>query len=367
LVSTSKLVIGIVLTFLLLAGAAYIALSHTTVPGYQRYRLIVTFREDGVQPFLQLQSLKRVNQLLETYNMSVSLGIMPNFSGEYPIDRDADLLAYLHEILLKSAIFEAAMYGVTGRYCCIGPLGHSEFAGLPLDRQEELVHQGLAILHSAFPGIPITTFIPPFHTYDENTLIAIRNQSLSVISSDDYVEGMLYGKPPPPPSSVPLGETYPQESPDLPTSQPFVLDGTVHMPANMELYNWTAGTFVPLEQLERRFELFYARPGSTFIILLHHYMFRSEESFQELRGLVDFINGHQGVKFMTLAQSARLLATGALQRTQNGWELLSEAGIKQTLTFVVPLVLMVQLNSQGISRSGRSGKILAPSKEKTVV
>jgi hypothetical protein len=319
----------------------------------------VTFREDGVQPFLQLESLKRVNQLLEMYNMSVSLGIIPNFSGEYPIYSDVDLLAYLHEILLKSAIYEAAMYGVTDRYCCIGRLGHSEFAGLPLDRQEELVHQGLAILHSAFPGIPITTFIPPFHTYDNNTLIAIRSEGLNVVSTDDYVEAVLYRKPSPPPSSLPLGETYPQESPDLSTSQPFVLDGIVHMPANMELYNWTAGAFVPLEQLERRFELFYARPGSTFIILLHHYLFTSEESFQELRGLVDFIIGHEGVKFMTLAESARLLATGMLKRTQNGWELLTEASIKQTLTFVVALALVVRPNSEGIGRSNRSRKILA--------
>ena len=309
------------------------------------------FREDGVQPFLLLESLKRVNELFETSNISATLGIIPDVSEKYPIESDTDLVAYLNEILAKSTMFEAAMYGVTHRYCCIGPLGHSEFAGLPLERQEELVRHGLAILHSAFPDVPVTTFIPPFHTYDENTLIAIRNQGLTAISSDDYVERVLYGKPPPPRTSLASGQTYPHESPDLPTSQPFVLDGVVHLPANMELYNWTTTSFFPLEQLQRRFELFYARPGSAFMILLHYFLFTSEEPFQELRSLIDFIKTHEGVKFMTAAQFARLFVAGALRRTQDGWELLSAAEFKQAFTFVAAILLMVQPNGD---RSGRS-------------
>jgi hypothetical protein len=333
--------------FLLLAGGAYILLYHTTAPSYQRYRLIVMFREDGVQPFTELESLRRVNELLEMSNMSATLGIIPDVSEKYPVQSDPDLLAYLREIFVKSTMFEAAMYGVTDRYCCIGPLGHSEFAGLPLQRQEELVRQGLAILHSALPDVPITTFIPPFDTYDGNTPIAIRNQGLSTISSDDYVERVLYGKPPPPPASLPSGQTYPQEPPELSTSQPFVLDGIVHLPANIELYNWTAGSFVPLERVQRRFELFYARPGSTFMILLHYYLFTSEEPFQELRSLIDFIKTHEGVKFMTASQFAKLFATGALRRTQNGWEYSYGTGIKQTLALLFPLALLVQPNDVG--------------------
>jgi hypothetical protein len=309
------------------------------------------FREDGVQPFLLLESLKRVNELFEMSNISVTLGIIPDFSEKYPIESDAELLAYLEEILAKSTIFEAAMYGVTVRYCCVGPLGHSEFAGLPLERQEELVRHGLAILHSSFPDVLVTTFIPPFHTYDDNTLIAIRNQGLTAISSDDYVERVLYGKPPPAPTSLPSGQTYPQESPDLPTSQAFVLDGVVHLPANMELYNWTARSFFPLEQLQRRFEMFYARAGSTFMILLHHFLFTSEEPFQELRSLIDFIKTHEGVKFMTAAQFARLFATGELRRTQDGWELLSAVEVRQALTFVAALFLVVQPNGDEIDWS----------------
>lgn len=336
--------IGIALTFLLIAGGAYILLFQTTAPGNQRYRLIVIFREDGVQPSLRLELLKRVNELFEMSNIPVTLGIIPDVSEMYPIDSDTDLLAYLNEILAKSTIFEAAMYGVTGRYCCIGPLGHSEFAGLPLERQEELVRHGLAILHSSFPDVSVTTFVPPFHTYDDNTVIAIRNQGLTAISSDDYVERVLYGKPPPPPTSLPSGQTYPHESPDLPTSQPFVLDGIVHLPANMELYNWTATSFFPLEQLQRRFELFYARPGSTFTILLHYFLFTSEEPFEELRSLIGFIKTHEGVKFMTAAQFASQFATGALRRAQDGWELFSAAEVRQALTFVATLLLVVQPN-----------------------
>jgi hypothetical protein len=49
------------------------------------------------------------------YKMSISLGIIPNFSGDYTVYSDADLLAYPHEILLKSANCDAAIYGVADR------------------------------------------------------------------------------------------------------------------------------------------------------------------------------------------------------------------------------------------------------------
>ena len=108
---------------------------------------------------------------------------------------------------------------------------------------EELVSQGLSILKSAFPSVSITTFIPPFDSYDNNTLIALREQGLTAISTDDYTEAVLYGNPPPPRNLPPT-----PQSPDLPTSQPFITNGLVHLPANFETYNWTTSSFIPLEK-----------------------------------------------------------------------------------------------------------------------
>jgi peptidoglycan/xylan/chitin deacetylase (PgdA/CDA1 family) len=232
--------------------------------------MIVIFRDDDVQPYFGAAALKRLVEILDGSNIPITFGIIPNASGKSPIDVDKDQLAFLQGILPKESMYETALHGYTHMNATFEPtgLGVSEFAGLPLDRQRELLTQGLAILHSAFPSVSIRTFIPPFDSYDNNTLIALREQGFTVISTDDYTEAVLFGHPPPPRNLPPT-----PQSPDLPTSQPFILNGLLHLPANYETYNWTTSSFIPLEKQEQRFDLFYARPGSTFTLLLHHWLY----------------------------------------------------------------------------------------------
>lgn len=329
----TKIVLASLFIILLLSGGGYLLfrqerqqpLSPTATTTLQsqvptNYRLIVIFRDDDVQPYFGAASLKRLIEIFDGSNIPVTLGIIPNADGKSPINIDKDQLTYLQGILPSENMHETALHGLTHLNMTFEPsgLGWSEFAGIPLQRQREMIKQGLTILHSAFPTISITSFIPPFNSYDSDTLIALREQNLTVISTDDYTEAVLFGNPPPPRNLPPT-----PQSPDLPTSQPFVLNGIVHLPANYETYNWTTNSFIPLQKQEQRFELFYARPGSTFTLLLHHWLYTYIPGghFEELQSFISYIKGHDGIKFMTMGQFTKLFTAGALKKTIAGWQL----------------------------------------------
>lgn len=342
----TKLILASLLIILLLGGGAYLLFRQiipaTTNSQTTNYRVIVIFRDDDVQPYFGDASLKRLIEILDGSNIPVTLGVIPNADGKSPIGVHKDQLAYLQGILPKESTYETALHGLTHLNTTFEPtgLGWSEFAGLPLDRQRELITQGLAILHSAFPSISIRTFIPPFNSYDSNTLIALKEQGLTVISTDDYAEAVLFGNPPPPRNLPPT-----PQSPDLPTSQPFILNGLLHLPANYETYNWTTSSFIPLERQEQRFELFYARPGSTFTLLLHHWLYTYVPGghFEELQSLIGFIKGHDGIKFMTIGQFTKLFTSGQLKKTPTGWQLSSPAGVTQVSTLISSLQVCCSL------------------------
>ncbi|MGA3296040.1 MAG: DUF2334 domain-containing protein [Candidatus Bathyarchaeia archaeon] len=331
----TKLILASVLIILLLGGGAYVlfrpVIPVTTNSQTTNYRMIVIFRDDDVQPYFGAAALKRLVEILDGSNIPITFGIIPNASGKSPIDVDKDQLAFLQGILPKESMYETALHGYTHMNATFEPtgLGVSEFAGLPLDRQRELLTQGLAILHSAFPSVSIRTFIPPFDSYDNNTLIALREQGFTVISTDDYTEAVLFGHPPPPRNLPPT-----PQSPDLPTSQPFILNGLLHLPANYETYNWTTSSFIPLEKQEQRFDLFYARPGSTFTLLLHHWLYTYIPGgpFDELQSFIAFIKGHDGIKFMTIGQFTKLFTSGELKKTLTGWQLSSPAEVTPVFT-----------------------------------
>ena len=71
----------------------------------------------------------------------------------------------------------------------------SEFAGEPLEKQKRKIADGLKILHKK--GIFPQIFVAPAHTFDENTLEALRLESniriiSDTIASDVYLDNGFY-------------------------------------------------------------------------------------------------------------------------------------------------------------------------------
>ena len=84
-----------------------------------------------------------------------------------------------------------AMHGYDHGYVSDKGLGglnplwkRSEFAGVTLDAQRMKIREGIAILKDK--GLDVKYFFAPSHTFDENTLIALREESEIRVISDMY-------------------------------------------------------------------------------------------------------------------------------------------------------------------------------------
>lgn len=89
-----------------------------------------------------------------------------------------------------------AMHGYNHVYVTrvggINPVNHqSEFAGLPLEEQKKKIRDGVAVLMSH--GLQPNVFFAPSHTFDLNTLEALRSESdIRIIS--DTIASLPYQK-----------------------------------------------------------------------------------------------------------------------------------------------------------------------------
>lgn len=66
----------------------------------------------------------------------------------------------------------------------------SEFAGASLEEQKTKIRRGVARLHEH--GIEPRVFVAPAHTFDENTLRALRSESDIRVVSDTIASGIYY-------------------------------------------------------------------------------------------------------------------------------------------------------------------------------
>lgn len=110
---------------------------------------------------------------------------IPLTVGVVPFDRDGRLrctidtfkLSKLRDDILLSKI-EIALHG----YRHLRNFGCGEFDGLPYEEQVRQISQGKRVLDSLL-CCDVSTFIPPWNSYDSNTIRALENGGFKVISS----------------------------------------------------------------------------------------------------------------------------------------------------------------------------------------
>lgn len=152
-------------------------------------------RLDDASPYRNLKNWNRIEDLLERYHLAPIVGIIPN-------NRDAKFFQYPYDYNFWSRArqwqkkgWAIALHGYDHVYCSntggINPVNRrSEFAGLPLQEQEEKIEKGVAILRGQ--GITPRIFFAPSHTFDENTLQALRNKSNIRIMSDTVANDIYF-------------------------------------------------------------------------------------------------------------------------------------------------------------------------------
>lgn len=144
-------------------------------------------RLDDACPTMIHHHWTRVFAILDQYGVKPMVGIIPhNEDPKQNIDApDAEFWSKAQEWEKKG--YAIALHGYNHVYISneagINPLWHrSEFAGVSLEMQKQKIHDGYAILKAH--GLTPRYFFAPSHTFDENTLVALRECSDIRIISD---------------------------------------------------------------------------------------------------------------------------------------------------------------------------------------
>lgn len=155
-------------------------------------------RLDDASEFMDVEKWKRMELLLDKYDIKPIFGIIPH-------NEDPALLAYgsmegfwewMRTWTVKG--WTPALHGYTHVFETneggMNPVNdRSEFAGVSLDRQRQKVRDGYEILKNQ--GIDAQIFFAPAHTFDENTLKALEQETPIRVISDTVANDVYYVAP----------------------------------------------------------------------------------------------------------------------------------------------------------------------------
>jgi|GEM_PF-1006036 len=211
----------------------------------------VVFRYDDVMLRNDSTDIKLI-RLFQKYHIPLVLGVIPCDANEKTvIDPKSSLLSTLKESVDKGEI-EIALHGLTHQKMT----SYGEFKGLSFEEQNRRIKKGKHFLDSIFRE-PVITYIPPWNAHDENTVKALKENGISIVSSSIY--------------DIWIETTY---------------------------YPMSTGAFHELEGLILNNQLF----GGVGVIMMHRYDFTSHKSLDELDRTLTWLQKNPSVNFYTFRQ-----------------------------------------------------------------
>lgn len=162
---------------------------------------MIIIRLDDAASFMDIESWQRVESILDKYKITPIVGVIPDIKDPKitkTYKEDKSFWKKVKKWQTKNWII--AMHGYDHKYISnnggINPkCSVSEFAGVPLTKQEEKIKEGIKIF--AKNKIVPKVFFAPSHTFDNNTLLALKNNSniriiSDTVSNDVYFEDGFY-------------------------------------------------------------------------------------------------------------------------------------------------------------------------------
>ncbi|MBR4793316.1 MAG: DUF2334 domain-containing protein [Bacteroidaceae bacterium] len=146
-------------------------------------------RLDDACPTMNKEKWDRMERLLDKYQVRPMVGVVPECKDESLAIDSFDESFWKKVCGWQQKGWAIAIHGYDHCYNSeagmqgLNPMwGRSEFAGLSLDKQREKVRKGVTVLNKY--GLNPKFFFAPSHTFDENTLNALREESDIRIVSD---------------------------------------------------------------------------------------------------------------------------------------------------------------------------------------
>lgn len=144
-------------------------------------------RLDDAADRMDCKKWDRMEALLDKYDIKPLVGVIPNCKDEMMniYDRDPNFWNRVHRWGAKG--WTIALHGYEHVYCTtdggINPVNkRSEFAGLSLEQQKYKIKKGLEIFRRN--EVEPKVFFAPSHTFDLNTIQALKQESNIRIISD---------------------------------------------------------------------------------------------------------------------------------------------------------------------------------------
>lgn len=146
-------------------------------------------RLDDACPTMNRQLWGRIEDILDKYGVKPLVGVIPhNEDPQQKIDTK-DEKFWLKVKAWQNKGWTIALHGYNHCYTSNGGLKglnpmweRSEFSGLSLEEQKNKIRQGVALMREN--GINPQFFFAPSHTFDENTLEALKAESDIRVISD---------------------------------------------------------------------------------------------------------------------------------------------------------------------------------------
>ncbi len=143
----------------------------------------VNFRFDDAGSEAAPARMEMLIDLFSEFGVPCTFGVIPFHRDELDTAKLIPLTAEVVGILKEpadSGIVEIALHGYLHE--SHSHPRNSEFAGIPYEDQFKWVTDGKRALDDAF-GAEVEVFIPPYNSYDENTVRALRDSGIDIVSA----------------------------------------------------------------------------------------------------------------------------------------------------------------------------------------
>lgn len=158
-------------------------------------------RLDDACPYMDRAKWRRMEEILDRYGVKPLVGIIPSNEDSETILDSEDESFWRKALEWKGKGWSLALHGYN--HVCTTNTGglnpvhqRSEFAGLSFEEQKEKITKGYSVLKEH--GLKVEWFFAPSHTFDKNTLTAIKEctpiRSVSdMIATKPYIdEGLTF-------------------------------------------------------------------------------------------------------------------------------------------------------------------------------
>lgn len=148
-------------------------------------QLKIAVRLDDITPDMDYEKFYKMKQILDTYQIKPLIGVVP-FNEDKNLMRSPkmeDFAGFLQGLTNEGWV--VALHGYEHLYSTskggLFPLNHfSEFAGLSFEKQDEMIAKGKDRLASW--GIATDIFMAPAHSFDKNTLKALKKNGFVYVT-----------------------------------------------------------------------------------------------------------------------------------------------------------------------------------------